>query len=56
MLNAAAGDAARTNDLLAQLIRHIEWIDEQLSPSTQKQEPQEKSTKSAEDEKANRPK
>ena len=30
MLNAVRGDAARTNDLLAQLIRQIEWIDEQL--------------------------
>ena len=30
MLNAAAGNAARANDLLAQLIRQIEWIDEQL--------------------------
>ena len=30
MLNAAAGDRTRANDLLAQLIRQIEWIDEQL--------------------------
>ena len=30
MLNDAQGDAARTNDLLAQLIRQIEWIDAQL--------------------------
>ena len=30
LLNAAAGDQTRANDLLAQLIRQIEWIDEQL--------------------------
>ena len=30
MLNAASGDQTRANDLLAQLIRQIEWIDEQL--------------------------
>ena len=30
MLDAAAGDTARTNDLLVHLIRQIEWIDEQL--------------------------
>ena len=30
MLNDVEGDSARTNDLLAQLIRQIEWIDEQL--------------------------
>ena len=31
MLNAANGNEARTNDLLAQLIRQVEWIDSQLS-------------------------
>ena len=30
LLNAAEADPARANDLLAQLIRQIEWIDEQL--------------------------